>query len=180
MTHLLAWYWWMLLGAAVTIGGTYWLTGSLAAIKPKAPESCTWCSRASGHTVTGHSYETCHAPVSAQANEERRVAVLQYTKQRQEDKATAAAANRASEIARQKARLRVLQIGTLTTRTGRGGNEIRVEGWHFDRSAGNSAAYNTTGAPEAVHGWTLAELHAIAHGGACKCDVVRLAKHTRR
>ena len=29
-------------------------------------------------------------------------------------------------------------------------------------------------------GWSIQELHAVAHGGAWPCDVVRLTRHAQR
>lgn len=63
-----------------------------------------------------------------------------------------------------------------------------MSGWAFDTLSGphtgpskeTSQPYSSTGAPEKAHGWTLQELHAIAHGRACQCDVVRLARYARR
>ncbi|MEU0414337.1 hypothetical protein ABZ307_42110 [Streptomyces griseorubiginosus] len=51
--YAMPWYLWMLLGAVVYVGVSYYLTESLIAIRPKSPETCSWCSSASGHTVTG-------------------------------------------------------------------------------------------------------------------------------
>ncbi|WHM41099.1 hypothetical protein [Streptomyces sp. BPTC-684] len=188
MSNLLAWYGWMAIGAVLAIAGTYWLTGSLAAIKPKPADVCSWCSRASGHQVTGHTYETCRGPADAQLAEQRRLADRKSAKARDEEYATQEAARKAAERARHATKLRVLQIGTVTTRTGPQGNEIHTNGWAFDTLAsphsgpsnGTTQAYSTTGGPERISGWTIQELHTIAHGGACQCDVIRLARYARR
>jgi hypothetical protein len=181
----MTWYWWMILGAALALGGTYYLTGSLQAIKPKAPETCAWCSRVSGHTVTGHSYQACRGPADAQLTEERRRSSAQAARQRRSQEAEHLAAATATERARQDSRARILQVGTITTRTSPRGNEIHVSGWVFDSltgpysgpSKGSPQPFSGPGAPEKWCGWTVLELHAIAHGGGCRCDVVRLAQH---
>ncbi|MEU0030769.1 hypothetical protein [Streptomyces sp. NPDC006335] len=182
------WYLWMLLGAVVYVGVSYYLIESATAIRPKSPETCSWCSSASGHTVTGHSYATCRGPVDARVAEERRRADQQFKREHRDEDARKAAQAKAAELARHAGKMRMLQIGTITTRTGPRGNEIHVSGWAFDTlpgphtgpSKGTSQPYSGTGAPEEVHGWTLRELHAIAHGGACRCDVVRLTRNARR
>lgn len=182
------WYLWMLLGAVVYIGLSYYLTESLIALKPKPPETCSWCSSASGHTVTGHSYATCRGPVDAHLAEERRRADQKFRQDRRTENAQQQAAATELERARQAGRLRMLQIGTITTRTGPRGNQIHVSGWAFDSlsgpysgpSDGTLQSYSGTGAPEKTCGWTIQELHAVAHGGACQCDVVRLARYAQR
>lgn len=179
------WYLWMLLGAVVYVGVSYYLTESLIAIRPKPPETCSWCSSTSGHTVTGHSYATCRGPVDAQLAEERHRADQKVKRERRVEDARQA---KAAELARHACKMRILQIGTITTRTSPRGNEIHVSGWAFDTlsgphagpSKGTSQPYSSIGAPEKAHGWTLQELHAIAHGGACQCDVVRLTRYARR
>lgn len=178
------WYLWMLLGAVVYIGLSYYLTESLIALKPKPPETCSWCSSASGYTVTGHSHATCRGPADAQRAEEQRRADQHFKKEQRDEAARQRAAYEELERGRPAGKLRVIQIGTITTRTGTRRNEIHVTGWGFDAlsgphagpSSGTFQPYSGTGAPEKTCGWTVQELHAIAHGGACQCDVARLAQ----
>jgi hypothetical protein len=182
------WYLWMVLGAVLYIGLSYYLTESLIAIRPKPPETCSWCSSASGHTVTGHSYAACRGPVDARLTEERRRADQKFKQERRDENTQRQDAAKKLERARQASKLRMLQIGTITTRTGSRRNEIHVTGWVFDTlsgpysgpSKGTPQPYSNTGAPEKTCGWTLHELHAIAHGGACRCDVVRLTRYAQR
>ncbi|MGW2865921.1 hypothetical protein [Streptomyces sp. NPDC001205] len=182
----MSWYWWMVLGALALMGARA-LWGKLREIV-RPTRSCSWCARSSGFEVTGHSYEMCRGPHSERLAEEQRLADRQFEEKRRKEFAAAQAVTRAEDFARQSARLRLLQVGTITTRSTSRGDIIDVSGWQFDLSCGpngggaSSASaenFRTTGAPEKVHGWTLQELHALAHGGACNCDVVRMAKHVR-
>ncbi|MEU9405795.1 hypothetical protein AB0E08_08820 [Streptomyces sp. NPDC048281] len=178
------WYLWMLLGVVVYVGVSYYLTESLIALKPKPPETCSWCTSTSGHTVTGHSYATCRGSAAAQRAEEQRRGDLKFEKERRTEAAQQRAAHEEAERVRQAGKLRMLQIGTITTRTASRRNEIHITGWGFDAlsgpysgpSGGAFEPYTGTGAPERTCGWTVHELHAIAHGGACHCDVARLAQ----
>ncbi|MBT2406854.1 MULTISPECIES: hypothetical protein [unclassified Streptomyces] len=178
------WYVLLLIGAAIALGGRQYFYGTLAN-KPR--ETCSWCRMASGHEVAGHTYETCRGLVRERQAEEQRAADRKFAADRRAEHQQ----NQQNELdqsrARQKGRMRLLQVGTVTTRTGPTGYVIDISGWMFDaataasgqRPSGSPATFRTTGAPENVHGWTLPELHAMAHGGACTCDVVRLSRNTR-
>lgn len=180
----MAWYWWMILGAALFGVARWWIADAVQSSK-----TCTWCTRVSGYCVAGHTDGQCQAPRRDQElREQYESALKRQTSQQEEGRARRVAAQ-AGEATRAAARLRLLTVGTITTRTGRGGNEIHVSGWEFDRShepgsegrasSPTRTAYQHTGAPEAAHGWSLDELHAMAHGGSCRCDVVRLARYVR-
>ncbi|WP_435059515.1 hypothetical protein [Streptomyces sp. bgisy060] len=180
----MSWYWWMLLGAALFGVARWWIADAL-----QSRATCTWCTGVSGHRVAGHTDGQCQAPRRDQElREQYESALKRQSSQKDSDRARRAAVQ-AEETARAAARLRLIKVGTITTRTGRGGNEIHVTGWEFDRShepgsegrvsSSTRTEYRHTGAPEAAHGWTLDELHAMAHGGSCCCDVVRLARYVR-
>ncbi|WP_316782950.1 hypothetical protein [Streptomyces sasae] len=149
------------------------------------PATCSWCARASGHQVTGHTADQCRGPVLAQQQRTDIDAAHERDLARKDSQLSEQAARRQAEKERHAARLRILQVGTMSTRrTGRG-NSIIISGWIFDRTTGPRDAstlngapetFATTGAPERTHGWTLTELHAMVHGGACTCDVVTLAR----
>ena len=183
----MSWYWWMALGAALALAARWWskdLFGSLRPVK-----TCEWCRRASGgHEVTGHSWEECEGPRADRRAEEQREADRRFKADRRRQNAEAKAATDAENIARLAAKLRIIQVGTITTRRNSRGGVIDVSGWHFDRVSGpnnggpsspNGQAMTWKGAPEQAHGWTLLELHTIAHGGSCQCDVLDLARHVR-
>ncbi|MGW8730563.1 hypothetical protein ACWGNF_31555 [Streptomyces sp. NPDC055808] len=180
----MTWYWWMILGAALFGAARWWFADAL-----QARRTCAWCSRVSGHPVTGHTDGQCQAPRRDQELHEQYESALKRQSARQDDDRARTAADQAEKATRAAARLRLITVGTITTRTGRGPNEIHISGWEFDRShepgsEGRASSpthtpYQHTGAPEAAHGWTLDELHAMAHGGSCRCDVVRLARYVR-
>jgi hypothetical protein len=141
---------------------------------------CSWCSRVSGHEVTGHTADQCQGPRRA----EQQRADIDSAHQRDLDRArqegNEQAAQRQAEKARQAARLRIQQIGTVTTR----GHEIHIAGWEFSSvpfgaKAPHSQFFGYRGRPELASGWTVEELHAMSHGGGCHCDVARLARTLR-
>ncbi|MFF7764220.1 hypothetical protein [Streptomyces griseorubiginosus] len=137
------------------------------------PPRCSWCTRASGHPVTGHTNTHCQGPLLAQQQRADIDARHQRDLDRKDRQLTEQSARHQAVQERHATRLRILQVGTITTRrTGRG-NRIVLAGWVFDRTAGpssTSAVHGTPepisamGAPEKIHGWTLPELHAMAHG----------------
>ncbi|GAA1552984.1 hypothetical protein [Streptomyces globosus] len=172
----------LLIGAVIALGGRWYFCGTLAD-KPRG--TCSWCRAASGHEVAGHTYETCRGPVRERQAEEQRAADRKFAAARRAQHQQTRQNDLDRQLARQKSRMRLVQVGTVTTRTGAGGPVIDISGWVFDtaasgqRPSGQPTAFRTRGAPEKVHGWTLPELHAMAHGGACTCDVVRLSRNTR-
>ncbi|MFD0287709.1 hypothetical protein [Streptomyces lutosisoli] len=180
----MSWYWWMFVGAALALVARALLPGLASALRPV--RTCSWCERTSGFQVLGHGSEECQGPRAERREEDRRHAEkLSQRAQRKrssQDRATA----QAERAARHEARLRLIQVGKITTRCTARGNSIDLTGWIFDRTSGpgpisvtdgSLQSYLTTGAPERVHGWTLPELHALAHGGSCPCDVMRLARN---
>ncbi|MGW0647314.1 hypothetical protein ACWD4T_00665 [Streptomyces umbrinus] len=149
------------------------------------PTGCSWCTRASGHQVTGHTETQCRGPRLAQQQRADLGTAHQRDLDRKNKQLAKQAVQRQAEKERHAARLRILQIGTITTRRTCRRNVINITGWTFDRLSGPRGAdvadgtpevFEITGTPEKIHGWTLAELHAIAHGGSCTCDVVQLAR----
>ncbi|MGW6571928.1 hypothetical protein ACWGAN_07100 [Streptomyces sp. NPDC054945] len=178
------WYALMLLGATIALGGRWYFCGTLAS-RPR--ERCSWCRMASGHEVTGHNYETCQGPVRERLAEERQAADRKFAAERREAQRQTQQNDLDRRLARQRGRMRLVQVGTVTTRTSSSGPVIDISGWVFDaatiasgqRPSGAPTTFRTGGAPEKVHGWTLPELHAMAHGGACTCDVVRLSRKSR-
>jgi cytoskeletal protein RodZ len=181
----MSWYWWMVLGAVLALVARWWLQDLFGSLRPV--KTCEWCRRASGgHQVTGHSWEECEGPRADRRAEEHREADRRSKQERRQETAAAKAATNAENIARLAAKLRIIQVGTITTRHTSRRNEINVSGWHFDQagpysgpSSPNAQAVAWEGAPEQAHGWTLLELHTIAHGGSCRCDVLDLARHVR-
>ncbi|MFI6658138.1 hypothetical protein ACIBL8_21745 [Streptomyces sp. NPDC050523] len=169
----------VILGAVV-------LAGAQAVVRQlrTPPACCSWCTRASGHQVTGHTDNHCRGPLLAQQQRADIDAAHQRDLDRKNTQLTEQNVRRQAERERHAARLRILQVGTIATRrTGRG-NRIVLAGWIFDRTTGPGDAavihgtpqlITATGAPEKIHGWTLPELHAMVHGGACRCDVTDLA-----
>jgi hypothetical protein len=172
----------ILLGAVV-------LAGAQAGVRQlRMPSAgCSWCTRASGHQVTGHTDNQCRGPLLAQQQRTDIDTAHRRDLDRKDQQLAEQAAQHQAEKMRHAARLRILQVGTITTRrTGRG-NSIVLSGWIFDRTTGPGNAgdipgtpqmITATGAPEKIHGWTLPELHAMVHGGACTCDVATLARTT--
>ncbi|MEU2076615.1 hypothetical protein [Streptomyces sp. NPDC013489] len=179
----MSWYWWMILGAAVFGAARWWIADMLY-----SRTTCSWCTRVSGHDVHGHTDDQCQAPGRDQQLREQYESSLQrQTDRREHDRARRTEAD-AAQAGRAAARLRLIKVGTITTRTGGGRNEIHVTGWEFDAShepgrEGRVSSPNRTpytgSSTEAGYGWSLAELHAMAHGGSCRCDVARLAPSTR-
>ncbi|WP_331732166.1 hypothetical protein OG592_41265 (plasmid) [Streptomyces avidinii] len=175
---------WLVIGAATALGGRRYLSATLA---NRARTTCSWCRTASGYDVTGHTYETCHGPARERQAEEQRAWERRLTADRQTQYQRTRQNDLDRRRDRQKSRKRLVQVGTVTTRTGPGGPVIDISGWVFDsattssgqRPSGSPTTFRTTGSPEKVHGWTLPELHAMAHGGACACDVVRLSRKSR-
>lgn len=163
--------------------GAVLLAGGQAGVRQlRMPASCSWCARASGHQVIGHTENQCRGPLLAQQQRADLEAVHQRDLDHKDKQLTAQTARRQAEKERHTARLRILQVGTIATRrTGRG-NSVVLSGWIFDRTTGPGESVGTpqmiaaAGAPEKIHGWTLPELHAMVHGGACGCDVVTLAR----
>ncbi|MFE7442379.1 hypothetical protein ACFU7X_18230 [Streptomyces chartreusis] len=144
------------------------------------PKFCSWCTRASGHEVTGHTDDQCQGPRLAQSQRAEIEATHQRDLQRSEARLTEHTEKRKAERARTAARLRIEHIGNVTTR----GREIHITGWRFSThpfgtEVTGGQAYSYVGAPEQTSGWNVDELHAIAHGGACRCDVARLARIVR-
>ncbi|WP_327388918.1 hypothetical protein [Streptomyces sp. NBC_01207] len=178
------WYVWLAIGAATVLGGRWYFSGTLTI---RAHESCSWCRTASGHEVTGHTYESCRGPVREQQAEEQRATERRFAADRRVQYQQTRQNDLERRRARQQGRMRLVQVRTVTTRTGSSGPAIDINGWVFDgattasgrRPPGSPTTVRVTGAPEKVHGWTLPELHAMAHGGACTCDVVRLSRSTR-
>ncbi|MFE2693674.1 hypothetical protein [Streptomyces mirabilis] len=179
----MSWYWWMTLGAVLALVARSGLPGLFTALRPV--KTCSWCERTSGFQVLGHSFEECQGPRAERREEDRRheeqLRQRVQRKQNSQDRATV----QAERAARHEARLRLIQVGKITTRHTARGNSIDLTGWIFDRTSGpgpisitdgSLQSYLMTGAPEKAHGWTLPELHALAHGGSCTCDVVRLAR----
>ncbi|MFD0269631.1 hypothetical protein ACFVGY_24145 [Streptomyces sp. NPDC127106] len=181
---MLPWYVLILIGAALALGGRRYFYGTLAT-RPR--ESCSWCRIASGHEVAGHTYATCHGPVRERQAEQQKAADRKFAADRRENLRQTQQNDLDRRLARQRGRMRLVQVGTVTTRTSSSGAVIDISGWVFDaatttsgqRSPGRPTTFRTGGAPEKVHGWTLPELHAMAHGGACTCDVVRLSRSSR-
>jgi len=163
---------WIVLGAV--------LLGALQAglRQLRMPETgCSWCTRVSGHTVTGHTADMCQGPRIAEQQRADIDAAHQRDLKRCAEQLTEHASRSEAEKARTDARLRIEHIGTVTTR----GNEIHVTGWQFSTlpygvKAASSQTFGHRGRPEQTCGWSVQELHAMAHGGACRCDVVRLAR----
>ncbi|MFE9481220.1 hypothetical protein ACFYNM_21765 [Streptomyces spororaveus] len=179
------WYVLLLIGAAIALGGRWYFYGTLAS---RPSETCSWCRTASGHEVAGHTFETCHGPVRGRLAGERQAVDRNFAAERREAQRQTQQNELDRRRARQQGRMRLMQVGTVTTRTGfRGRPVIDISGWVFDAAtttsgqhpSGSSTTFRTGGAPEKVHGWNLPELHAMAHGGACACDVVRLSRNTR-
>ncbi|TDU67903.1 hypothetical protein [Streptomyces sp. KS 21] len=178
------WYVLLLIGAAVALGGRWYFYGTLAS---RPGETCSWCRTASGHEVVGHTFETCHGPVRERLAEERQAADRKFAAERREAQRQTQQNDLDRRLARQQGRMRLVQVGTVTTRTSSSGPVIDISGWVFDaattasgqRPSGAPTTFRTGGAPEKIHGWTLPELHAMAHGGACSCDVVRLSRKSR-
>lgn len=180
----MSWYWWMILGAALFGAARWWTTGAV-----RSATTCTWCTRVSGHHVAGHTDGQCQAPGRDKELREQYDNSLKRQSTQQDQARARRAAVQAETTARTAARLRLIKVGTITTRTGRSGNQIHVTGWEFDAahqpgSEGRASSptrteHHHTGAPETAHGWTLGELHAMAHGGSCRCDVVRITQHMR-
>ncbi|MCY0946316.1 hypothetical protein [Streptomyces antarcticus] len=178
------WYVWIVIGAATALGGRWYLCGTLA---DKARETCSWCRSASGSEVTGHTYETCRGPVREQQAEQQRSAERKFNADRRAEYQQTRQNDLDRRRTRQQGRMRLVQVGTVTTRTGAGEPVIDINGWVFDGAtntsgqhpSGTPTTFRVTGTPESVHGWTLPELHAMAHGGACTCDVVRLSRNVR-
>ncbi|ONK09276.1 hypothetical protein [Streptomyces sp. MP131-18] len=178
----MAWTWWMALGAATLLA----LRVVVAKIRPA--RTCSWCGRMSGHEVTGHSYGRCQGPQRERRADEQFRAELERTRakwRRERERDTARAA---AQIALDTSKMRLIKVGTITTRSSRGALIVDISDWAFDNTSGpysgftpggTQRTFNGTGAPEKFHGWTLPELHLIAHGGQCRCDVARLAKNTR-
>ncbi|MFF4741293.1 hypothetical protein ACFY2W_36230 [Streptomyces sp. NPDC001262] len=181
------WFLWMALGAVTVLGLRVLVAKARESVAPV--KTCEWCRRVSGgYEVTGHSYEECDGPKAVRREEERRHADRLFKEERRKEYAAAQAATEAEEIARQAAKMRLIQVGTITTRRTADGDVIDISGWHFDTAPGpnnggpstpDSRPLSWRGAPEKAHGWTLQELHTMAHGGACQCDVLRLARRVR-
>ncbi|MGC5000624.1 hypothetical protein [Streptomyces sp. DT195] len=145
----------------------------------RVPPACSWCTRVSGHEVTGHTAEQCRGPRLAEQQRADLSAAHQRDLDRRDRQLAEHADRRTAERQRTAAKLRVERIGSVTTR----GREIRITGWAFSTypygvpvPAGAGQAYAYQGRPEQTSGWTVEELHAMTHGGACDCDVARLAK----
>ncbi|GGZ83780.1 hypothetical protein [Streptomyces rubiginosohelvolus] len=179
----MSWYWWMILGAALFGVARWWIADAM-----QARRTCSWCTRVSGNHVAGHTDDQCQAPRRDQELREQYESALKRQNTQQDQDNARRTATQAEQATRAAARLRLITVGTITTRTRTSGpNEIHVSGWEFDRShepgsEGRASSptrtpYQHTGAPEAAHGWSLDELHAMAHGGSCRCDVVRLARN---
>lgn len=158
------------------------LLGALqAAVRQlRMPKVCSWCTSASGHEVTGHTVDRCQGPRLAAQQRAEIDAAHQRDLKRSEARLTEHTEKSEAEKARTAARLRIEHIGNVTTR----GREIHITGWRFsthpfgtETTGGQAYAYQ--GAPEQTSGWNVDELHAMAHGGACRCDVVRLARTVR-
>ncbi|MFD4555302.1 hypothetical protein ACFWP5_13445 [Streptomyces sp. NPDC058469] len=148
----------------------------------RVPSVCSWCTRASGHEVTGHTFDQCRGPRLAEQQRADIDAAHRRDLERRDRQLTEHADRRTAEQQRTAAKLRVEQIGNVTTR----GREIHVTGWRFatypygaEAPGGGQQAYAYQGRPEQASGWTVEELHAMTHGGACSCDVARLAKTLR-
>ncbi|MGW3414574.1 hypothetical protein [Streptomyces sp. NPDC000888] len=167
---------WVVLGAVL-------LSLLQAAVRAlRMPPVCSWCARASGHEVTGHTTQQCQGPRRAEQQRADIDAAHQRDLERRDRRLADHADRRTAERQRTAAKLRVEQIGTVTTR----GREIHVTGWRFSAypygvevPGGGQLAYAYQGRPEQTSGWTVEELHAMTHGGACSCDVARLAKTLR-
>jgi hypothetical protein len=167
-------------GLLIALGAVLLIALQAAVRQLRVPKVCSWCTRASGHEVTGHTVDRCQGPRLAEQQRAEIEATHQRALQRSEDRLTQQTKKREAETARTASRLRIEHIGTVTTR----GREIHITGWRFSthpfgtETAGGQA-YSYVGAPEQTSGWNVDELHAMAHGGACRCDVVRLARTAR-
>ncbi|MEV6424996.1 hypothetical protein [Streptomyces sp. NPDC051662] len=167
---------WIVLGAVL-------LSLLQAAVRTlRMPPACSWCTRVSGHQVTGHTTQQCQGPRIAEQQRADIDAAHQRDLERRDRQLAGHVERRTAERQRTAAKLRVEQIGTVATR----GREIHITGWRFstyphgvEAPAGVGQAYSYEGRPERTSGWTVEELHAMTHGGACGCDVARLAKTLR-
>jgi hypothetical protein len=167
-------------GLLIALGAVLLIALQAAVRQLRMPKVCSWCTRVSGHEVTGHTVDRCQGPRLAEQQRAEFEATHKQALQRSEDRLTRQTEKRETEKARTAARLRIEHIGNVTTR----GREIHITGWRFTThpfgtETTGGQAYSYVGAPEQTSGWNVEELHAMAHGGACRCDVVRLARTVR-
>lgn len=175
-----AFAWWMILGAVCLLAVQRWI---VRPIRNTRVSTCAFCTSGSGHNVTGHTTEQCRA--RQRAAERSQQAAEQHERERREwdlarKKRVEQQAVQAEALAR---RLPIVKIGELTVHTVRRGKQIVANGWIFDgrteRTETGATRIDRFGSTTdgADSGWPTALLHQIKHGGACTCDIARLAAH---